>query len=290
MHQEPIRKEPVSDTMIFRTDAHGVTRNRYFNRYVNHFKIDILDHGHFIGNITWNQYGVTSPFARIYCMISDSGWLDTEHGRIDLIPGNMYLIPPNTKVDLRTGARIEKYFFHVTWYYAETDMLDRINRSFVLPFSGEDLAHLDSAYRGTGPADFLMVKGLITEYLARFMLECFPAQAQNLETADRYRPIYSYVEKNLSAKLSPSVICRDLGLSYETVRRQFSRDNGITMHKYLINRIISKAGMHLLLTDKNIQEIAAELGFDDEFYFSRLFKQKMNYSPREYRRINALLR
>ena len=48
--------------------------------------------------------------------------------------------------------------------------------------------------------------------------------------------------------------------------------------------------MRLLLTNWTLQRIAASLGFADEFYFSRLFKQKMEYSPREYRRINAVLR
>ena len=37
-------------------------------------------------------------------------------------------------------------------------------------------------------------------------------------------------------------------------------------------------------TEKPIKQIAFELGFEDENYFSRVFKQKFQVSPRVYRR------
>ena len=81
-----------------------------------------------------------------------------------------------------------------------------------------------------------------------------------------------------------------LDLPYETFRRKFRRDNGITLHQFIADRLIQRASLGLLLTKDTVQQIAAQLGFADEFYFSRFFKQKMEYSPREYRRINAVLR
>ncbi|MGV8136575.1 MAG: helix-turn-helix domain-containing protein [Mangrovibacterium sp.] len=37
-------------------------------------------------------------------------------------------------------------------------------------------------------------------------------------------------------------------------------------------------------SDWSIAEVAREMGFDDQFYFSRLFSKVMNISPREYRK------
>ena len=285
-----IRHEPVTDNKAFRTDSQGITRSRFLTSYLNHFDVEILDHGYFVGGMPWNQYNVMSPFARIYYMIADSGWLETDHGRMDLLPGSMYLIPPNTRVNLRTDRRIEKYFFHVTWRYADTDMLDRINRCFALPFPEESLNILLDSFRNGEAADLLRIRGIVYESLALFIRECLPEHRKILDLANRYSSLFAFVEKHLSADLTPGDVCEGLGLSYETVRRRFREDNGISLHRYIINRLVQKAGMMLLLTDKNVQEIAAILGFDDEFYFSRLFKKKMNYSPREYRRINAILR
>ncbi|MHB1455084.1 MAG: helix-turn-helix transcriptional regulator [Saccharofermentanales bacterium] len=285
-----IRHEPVIDNNAFRTDSRGVTRNRYLTNYLNNFDVEILDQGHFIGNTNWNQFNVMSPFARIYYMIADSGWLETDQGRIDLLPGFMYLIPPNTRVNLRTDGRIEKLFFHVTWRYADTDMLDRINRCFVLPLEPGTLSQLLRSYQNSGPADLLRIRGIVYESLSLFISECLPEHKKYLELANQYSTLFAFVEKHLSADLKPGDICNGLGLSYETTRRRFRQDNGISLHQYIINRLIQKAGMMLLLTEMNVQQVALALGFDDEFYFSRLFKQKMTYSPREYRRINALLR
>lgn len=285
-----IRHEPVIDNKAFRTDSRGIIRNRYLTNYLNNFDVEILDQGHFIGNMHWNQYNVMSPFARIYYMIADSGWLDADQGRLDLLPGFMYLIPPNTRVDLRTDGRIEKLFFHVTWRYADTDMLDRINRCFVLPLPPETLSRLLSSYQNCEPADLLRIRGIVYESLSLFISECLPEHKKYLDLANQYSSLFAFVEQHLSADLTPANICSGLGLSYETMRRRFKTDNGISLHRYITNRLIQKAGMMLLLTEMNVQEVAIELGFADEFYFSRLFKQKMTYSPREYRRINALLK
>jgi AraC-like DNA-binding protein len=284
------RHEITHDQASFRTDSRGITRNSLLMSDLNRIHIELLDHGYFIGDQKWNQYGVISPFARLYYMIADCGWLDTEQGRIDLIPGTMYFIPPNTRVDLRTAQSIEKFYFHVTCRYLDTDILDGLNRCFVLPLQQSLLKQLLDAYQSGQMADLLTIKSLVYSTLASFIRDCLPDLSGRSELANRYQKLYAYIEKNLSAKLAVKDVCSDLGLSYETLRRQFRIDSGVTLHQYITDRLIQRAALSLLLTDRTIQEIANDLGFSDEFYFSRFFKQKMEYSPREYRRINAVLR
>ena len=48
-------------------------------------------------------------------------------------------------------------------------------------------------------------------------------------------------------------------------------------------RIIIEAKRELYLTNKAVKEIAYELGYDDEYYFSRFFKAKAAISPQMYR-------
>ena len=67
---------------------------------------------------------------------------------------------------------------------------------------------------------------------------------------------------------------------------------GVVVKKYLnqttsnliVNRIIVAAKRELYLTSKSVQIIAASLGYQDEFYFSRLFKKKVGVSPDIYRK------
>lgn len=58
-------------------------------------------------------------------------------------------------------------------------------------------------------------------------------------------------------------------------------------HKTLTNliaeRIIIEAKRELYLTNKSVKEIAYDLGYDDEHYFSRFFKNNADVSPQFYR-------
>ncbi len=285
-----MRHEITHDQAYFRTDSRGITRNSLLVSRLNLIHIELLDHGYFCGNLKWNQYGVNSPFARIYYMIADKGWLDTESGRMDLLPGTMYLIPPNTRVDLRTSQRIEKFYFHVTCRYADSDILDGLQQCFALPLQPLQLKLLLDAYQSSRPEDLFQIKSLVYGTLASFIRDSLPDLSDRLVLANQYQKLNSYIEQNLSARLSGKEVCSVLGLSYETMRRQFRKDHGLSLHQHIAGRLIQRASLILLTSDKTIQEIANELEFNDEFYFSRFFKQKMEYSPREYRRINAALR
>ncbi len=48
-------------------------------------------------------------------------------------------------------------------------------------------------------------------------------------------------------------------------------------------RIIIEAKRELYLTNKAVKEIAFELGYEDEHYFSRFFKNNADVSPQMYR-------
>lgn len=51
----------------------------------------------------------------------------------------------------------------------------------------------------------------------------------------------------------------------------------------IAERIVIEARRDLYLTDRSVKEIAYDLGFDDEYYFSRFFKKHVDASPQIYR-------
>lgn len=53
----------------------------------------------------------------------------------------------------------------------------------------------------------------------------------------------------------------------------------------LINeRLILEAKRELLFSSKSIKEIAFELGFEDQLYFSKLFKKNTTFAPQEFKK------
>jgi len=72
-------------------------------------------------------------------------------------------------------------------------------------------------------------------------------------------------------------------VGFETFRKDFARETGVSPNNYLISVKISRAMELLLDPSLTIKEIASRLGFRDQYYFSRLFKSREGISPELYR-------
>lgn len=78
-------------------------------------------------------------------------------------------------------------------------------------------------------------------------------------------------------------ISRDFGISYSTFQRRWRELFDIPPGQYLLNLRISECCRLMGETNLKIVEIARRLGFEDPAYFSRMFKQRIDMSPSEYR-------
>ena len=79
-------------------------------------------------------------------------------------------------------------------------------------------------------------------------------------------------------------IARELGMSYEGFRRRFTHLAGISPARYCARSRVQKACELMYQSDKPIKQVSEEAGFENEFHFSRKFKQFTGLSPREFRR------
>ena len=70
--------------------------------------------------------------------------------------------------------------------------------------------------------------------------------------------------------------------------RIFKRVTRETPMQHIINLRIANALNLLNETTYNITQIANIVGYDDAYYFSRIFKKHIGISPREYRKTRAL--
>ncbi|MDD3118158.1 MAG: AraC family transcriptional regulator [Victivallales bacterium] len=93
-----------------------------------------------------------------------------------------------------------------------------------------------------------------------------------------------YIDANMQRKLSLGDFCRCIGKSPSQVLRLFRREWGVTPYRYLLERRIDLAALYLRHTAKPLKEIAAELHFADEYYFSHVFRRKKGIAPGRYRR------
>lgn len=91
------------------------------------------------------------------------------------------------------------------------------------------------------------------------------------------------LDADLGQDLDLRALGHDLGMSYDGFRKRFARIAGMPPARYRATRVIDRACELMqqgALTDR---QIAEGLGFCDEFYFSRRFKQVTGRSPRHFR-------
>ena len=68
------------------------------------------------------------------------------------------------------------------------------------------------------------------------------------------------------------------------LRKAFKNVVGVSPGQYVLNIKIQKAAQMLQETNLTISEIATKTGFENEFYFSRIFKSKMKATAGSYRK------
>lgn len=83
---------------------------------------------------------------------------------------------------------------------------------------------------------------------------------------------------------------RLMGFSTTTFRRRWVEILGVPPARYLQQLRMAEACRLLAETEERVKEIAARVGFEDELYFSRRFRNEIGQSPRAYRRTYALRR
>jgi len=74
-----------------------------------------------------------------------------------------------------------------------------------------------------------------------------------------------------------------LNISTKALNRLSKVHFSKTLTELIADRIVIEAKRELYPTDKPVKAIAYELGFDDEYYFSRFFKNNATVSPQTYR-------
>jgi AraC-like DNA-binding protein len=64
------------------------------------------------------------------------------------------------------------------------------------------------------------------------------------------------------------------------------KETGQSAKEYMLNKLVDVAKNKVFEHDKTINHIAYELGFKYSQHFTRLFKQRVGYTPNQYKSLN----
>src|SRR4029077_16238330 len=95
----------------------------------------------------------------------------------------------------------------------------------------------------------------------------------------RLAPVFEYIRQNLQQPIGVNDLAQRAHLSVARFHVVFKRHAMVSPNRYVQNLRIQRAQELLISTDLSVAEIAAQVGINDPFFFSRAFKKRSGISP-----------
>ena len=242
-----------------------------------------------VGAVDKNGFSTRSVRRDFYLMYVIKGNMSIEFGgeKSTISDGQLLIISPGTHYSYFAGknSTINYLWIHFTGKNAEAmlrkfgletniifdcghsasiiEMWKRICNEFVLNDS-----HFDD-----------MTKAIFTEILAAFSRRIDRKNSKRL-----FIKSVRYIHENYAQKISVVDLANIESLSESHYRSVFTKIFGESPVEYITARRIEAAAYMLENSDKNLEEIAALVGYSDSYYFGKQFKKKMGIAPGRYRK------
>ncbi len=94
-----------------------------------------------------------------------------------------------------------------------------------------------------------------------------------------------YIDSNYKTA-SLSCIAEDFKQPLPSLSRLIKKSTGYTFQELLMRKRFQKAVMFLVETELPVEEIAVNIGYENQSYFYRQFKKRYGMTPNEYRKLH----
>ena len=261
-----------------------ILRNSFFEGRVNTLGLKILGGGYVYADSEWLGKDVCSPFSRLYFVTRGEARIAAAGREIPMRPGNIYFIPTGVTHDYSCNEHMEKLWFQLNMeLYDGTDLFSGLDACYALPVDPAEVEAARAAYLYGTTGGAFQVEALIYAALARLAVETGVDARPVREYSPLLRSLFPIVRASISSRMTARRLAEQLSVSESTLTKRFRAETGLTLGRYLDSMLMQRA-RELLLTDQSIAEIAEQLDFCDQFYFSRFFRQRQGETPSRYRR------
>ena len=229
----------------------------------------------------WSSMPVNRMFCPLIVPDGDESYIEDQHTRHKMIPGNLYFVPPYLPTRWKLSGQLNFLSIHTHLEVLPgVELFSNCPKIVALPwkkkireilkyiYSPQDQAVLASQCAGA------KIYSLLISLMDHYSVDDFWGPL----LLKRYSKISEYLLNHGNAQTSVSDIANLYGESRESFSRNFSAYTGITP-KQMIDRYIVRRCIDLLSSGCSIKETAFQLKFSNEFAFSRYFKRLMGESP-----------
>lgn len=237
---------------------------------------------------TWKS---SLPVNRLVIILDSDGKSSFQSAgrQISLLPGTIVLVPAFHEITHIQNSSMKHLSIHFNLeFYCGIDVLscmknlwhdDDLPRVIRLRtiLDKPDCLHLTVAFQS-----------LCWESILKMLnLESTPMD-DLLFAYSRYADLFKYINNHCHAGVVVEQMAEAVRMKKETFTKKFVVDTGVSPKFFFHRILVAHAAKLLSGSDLSIREIAFQLQFCNEFYFSRFFKRHLGLSPQEYRKYYRL--
>lgn len=225
----------------------------------------------------------------IYC-IEGRGSVTIKKKQYDIEPGNFFIVPKQTE---HYYAANEKdpwtiYWTHFTGKISDAiiaHMLDQLDghKSF-LHYNEQRTKLFNTIYhqleRGYSIENMLYANMCFSHFLGSFM---HAEKINDVSAITEMDIVIDFMKKNIDSMCTLHQMADEVNMSPSHFSFLFKKKTGYPPMEYFNHLKVQQACQFLMFTNLRIKEIAARVGIEDPYYFSRFFTRLMGMSPNTYR-------
>jgi AraC-like DNA-binding protein len=228
----------------------------------------------------------------IYC-VEGNGSAQVMKKTYKLNPGSFVIIPAG---ETHNYAASEDNFWTIYWLHFKgaissklVDILMQKNNGHhgTVEFQPKRQQLFEDMYtcleRGYSNDNLCYANMCLYHFISSFLYDDQFNLSEKVHAADPVESSISFMQQHLAQLLSLEEIAQSVNFSASHYSAIFRKKTGFAPIEYFNHLKIQRACQYLHFTELRVKEIADKLGFEDPYYFSRLFTKLMGMSPNQYR-------
>lgn len=222
------------------------------------------------------------PYYRIYYVFdSEEAQVTLKSETMKLLPGHLYYIPAFQIVSGKCKS-LKHSFIHFAPVSDLIHVFEEYSKVIDIE-ADESIIGLFDIIIGNYMNDDISSRFASSGALQILLSKLLKENNSDFKELNNFSPVFKYIDKNLHKSLTLEELANVMNYNKTYFGNKFRKIYGISPIQYVINKKIMAACRLLTMTDATVKDVAYSLGFESEFYFSRIFKSKTMKSPREYK-------
>ncbi|WP_345949662.1 AraC family transcriptional regulator [Mucilaginibacter sp. PAMB04274] len=232
----------------------------------------------------------TNQYILLYCT-EGKGLIELEDQKILMRPNTFFVIPKNVPHHYQSSVQDPWtiYWIHFKGKKADLIYTRYLNRTLTdglaIPYTLNRIQTFNEIYQLLEQSYHPLVMEIINikllEFIASFVYDeqINPAVLED----DAITHSIRFMKDNIRQLFTVDNLAKQQNLSVSHYTRLFKTKTGYSPIQYFNQLKIQLSCQYLYFSDRKIKEICNEIGFVDQYYYSRLFRKLMGISPAKYK-------